>query len=239
MNDDWVVQPHGELIELDKGLFTVAGEIVMPLGRFPRRMTIAVLAGRGLALWSPIPLADKQMIELEKLGNPTFLIVPGVSHRLDIRAWKQRYASAAVICAPGAREAVEEAIPVDAVGDVLGDAAVRMETAPGVGEKEAILWVKRAAGVTLVVNDILANVRHPHGIGAQVMARLLGFGVDRPRMPKIGKRLFLKDPKALAAGFRQWAKTDGLRRIVVSHGDPITDPVPVLKRAADELDRMK
>ncbi|WP_152662513.1 hypothetical protein [Devosia soli] len=67
------------------------------------------------------------------------------------------------------------------------------------------------------------------------MARLLGFGVDHPRMPRIGKRLFVKDQAALASAFREWAKVPDLRHIVVSHGDVITDPVPTLERAAAEL----
>ena len=97
--------------------------------------------------------------------------------------------------------------------------------------------VRRPAGVTLVVNDILANVRYPHGIGAHIMARLFGFGVNGPRVPWIGKRLFLKDARAFAAAFRAWADEAALKRIVVSHGDVITDePQAVLMRVAAELD---
>jgi len=60
--------------------------------------------------------------------------------------------------------------------------------------------------LTLVLNDILANVRHPHGIGAHIMARLFGFGVKRPKMPWLIRRLLLKDNKALAAVFRKWGR---------------------------------
>ena len=96
--------------------------------------------------------------------------------------------------------------------------------------------MRRAGGTTLVVNDILANVRHPHGIGAHIMARLLGFGVDRPKMPRVGKWMFVKDKRALAAAFRKWAGEPGLARIVVSHGDVIVDdPRKVLERAAADL----
>ena len=81
--------------------------------------------------------------------------------------------------------------------------------------------MRREGRLTLVVNDILANVRHPHGIGAKIMARLFGFGVNRPRMPRIAKRMFGKDIDALAANFRRWAAEPGLTRVVVSHGDVI------------------
>lgn len=236
-NDDWIVQPHGELETLDEGLLTVAAEIRMPLGNFPRRMTVATLSGGRVALWSPVPLAEPEMRRIEALGKVAFLIVPGVGHRLDIRPYRARYPEAAIVCAPGARSMVEQAAPVDAVGDVLEDPEVRLETVPGVDGVEAALHVRRGDRLTLVLNDLLANVRRPHGLGAQIMARLMGFGVHRPEMPRVGRRMFVKDEKALAAAFRRWAAEPGLRRIVVSHGDVIADrPADVLNRIADDLD---
>ncbi len=237
LNDDWVVQPHGQLEELDDGLFTVAGEIKMPIGNFPRRMTIARLADGTTALWSPFPLDDPGMRRLEAIGAPAVLIVPGIAHRLDIRAYRSRYPQARIACAPRARGAVEEAVPVDLVGNALADPEVTLDTAPGVGELEAILWVRRAGRAALVLNDMLANVRHPHGLGAQIMARLFGFGVRHPQMPRIGRKMFVKDSAALGRAFRGWAEEPGLVRVIVSHGDVIVDrPSQVLHAIADDLD---
>jgi len=235
-NTEWIVGLHGPLDRLDTGLFTVPGEIVMPLGRFPRRMTVAALSGGRVAIWSAIPLREPEMLQIDAMGEVAVLIVPGPGHRLDIAPWKARYPSARVVCPPGAQRAVEEVVPVEATGDVLNDSEVRLETVAGVGELEGALLVRREGRLTLVVNDILANVRHPHGIGANIMARLLGFGVRRPRMPRIGKRMFVKDIDALAGEFRRWAADPGLARIVVSHGDVIDEnPRAVLERVASDL----
>jgi hypothetical protein len=237
LNETWIVPPHGALEAIDDGLLTVAAEIRMPLGNFPRRMTIVALEGDRVAVWSPVPLAEPAMRRIEALGTVSFLIVPGISHRLDIKPWKYRYPEARVICAPGARAKVEECVQVDATTDILDDASVRFEIAPGTGEREAILRVRRGDRTTLVVNDILANVRHPHGVGAKIMAHLLGFGVDRPRMPRVGKRLFVEDAGALAAGLRRWSSDPSLTRIIVSHGDVIADdPRKALEVAASDLD---
>jgi len=236
-HEEWIVGPHGPIERVATGLFTVAGEIVMPLGRFPRRMTIAALRKGRLAIWSAIPLRDDAMRALEALGTPAFLIVPGIAHRLDVKAWKRRYPEARVLCPPGARKAVEDVLPVDAVADILDDPDVRLETVAGVGEREAALLVRRDGQLTLVVNDILANVRHPHGLGAHIMARLLGFGVKRPRMPRIGKRMFVEDAAALARDFRRWAREPELARIIVSHGDILQDdPRGALERVAQDLE---
>ncbi|MGE0666934.1 MAG: hypothetical protein AB7O49_10300 [Sphingomonadales bacterium] len=237
-NDAWKVPRHGALERLDDGLLTVAGEIRMKLGNFPRRMTVAALAGGRTAIWSAMPLREPEMAEIESLGAPAYLIVPGIAHRLDVRAWKARYPEARVVCAPGARDAVSKAVAVDATGNVLGDPAVRLETVPGVDGMEAALLVRRNGRVTVVLNDVLAHVRHPRGIGAQLMARLLGFGVNRPNVPRTARMLLVKDVKALALGFRHWAAEPGLARVVVSHGDVIADrPRSVLERAAEDLER--
>jgi hypothetical protein len=236
LNDEWKVEPHGPIQQLDEGLWTVAGEISMPLGHFPRRMTIARLQGGELVIWSAIPLHEPAMSELEAKGRIAYLVAPGVSHRLDLRPWKQRYPQAQIVCAPGAREAVAEAVPVDATEDPFGDLAVRLHTVPGVDGKEAALLVRRGSGTTLVINDLIANVQHPEGLGAKVMARLMGFGVHEPEMPWVGEKLYVKDKPALAAALRSWAAEPELRRIIVSHGDVIeSEPRLTLERIADEL----
>ena len=53
------------------------------------------------------------------------------------------------------------------------------------------------------------------------MARLLGFGVKRPRTSRPVRLMFVKDAAALAMQFHAWAAIPQLRRIVVSHGDII------------------
>jgi hypothetical protein len=233
-NSEWKVGPHGRLRELDEGLLTVAGGIQMPLGNFPRRMTVVGLPERRTAIWSAIPLAEPQMQEIEALGVPSFLIVPG--HRLDIRAWKARYPDARVICPPGAQEMVEKPVKVNATNGTWDDPSVQFLTVPGIAGKEGALLVRRAGGTTLVLNDLLANVRHPHGLGAHVMAGLLGFGVSAPQIPYVGKWMFLKDKQALAMAFRNWSDDSSLERIIVSHGDVIEDnPRRVLRVVADSV----
>ncbi|NUT00482.1 MAG: hypothetical protein HOP96_05860 [Sphingomonas sp.] len=127
-------------------------------------------------------------------------------------------------------------MPVDSTEDLLEDRDIELRTLPGVGEKESALVVRREGGTSLLLNDVLANVRHPHGTGAHIMARLFGFGVRRPQMPRVGKRLFVTDLKALANGFRELAELPELKRIIVSHGDVMTDdPAGELRRVADSL----
>jgi hypothetical protein len=234
--EKWEVLPHGELVELDQGILTVTGEIDMPIGHFPRRMTVIGLTGKRTAIFSAIALEETEMARIEALGRPAFLIVPSDSHRMDAKIWKQRYPDIEVLTPPGAADAVAEVVPVDATADVLKDPWVKFQLVPGTAEREAAVMVERPAGLTLICNDIIAHVAHPHGIGAQIMARLMGFGVAAPQVPRLIKSMLVEDARALAEQFRRWAERPELKRIVVSHGEVIDkDPRGVLNGLAATL----
>lgn len=130
-----------------------------------------------------------------------------------------------------------EAAPVAATSDIIGDTALGFECVDGTKEDEFALVVDRDGKRTLVLNDILSNVRHPEGLGANIMARLFGFGVKRPRTSRPVRRAFVEDGEAVAAQFRRWAALPGLERIIVSHGDVIdVAPAAALERAAQDFD---
>jgi hypothetical protein len=234
LHDEWTVLPHGPVRELEHGLLTVVGQIPMPLGNFPRRMTVVALPNDRTAIFSPIPLVEDEMHRMEELGAPAFLIVPNAAHRLDIRAYRARFPSARVITAPNAVDRVREAVPIDGVNADLGE-DIELVTVAGVGESELAMLVRHEGGISLVTNDIIGNVGNPMGPGAWIMARLMGFG-PRPQIPRVARRMFIKDPAALAAQLQQWASMPGLRRIVPSHGDVIDQqPASALLHLAKSL----
>jgi hypothetical protein len=236
LHKEWTVLLHGPVEEVDDGILTVQGVITMPFGKFPRRMTVVRLSGGRCAVFSAISLDEPGMHRIEELGTPTFLIVPNGFHRTDAFSWKQRYPDIKVVCPPGAQKRVSEAVAVDATANVLADEHAEFVIVAGTGGAEGALVVRREGATTLILNDVLANVRHPPGLGAKIMARLFGFGVKRPQVPREVKWLFLKDRRALANQFRGWAAEPGLRRIIVSHGDIIeSDPAAILRRVAAEL----
>lgn len=237
LHKEWTVLPHGPVETVDDGVLTVQGVIPLPLGKFPRRMTAVRLSGARSAIFSAIALDEAGMREIEALGAPSFLIVPNGFHRADAFSWKQRYPELRVVCPPGARKRVEKAVPVDATHDIIDDDGVDLLIVPGTGDAETALVIRRGKDTTLIVNDIIANVRHPPGLGAQVMARLFGFGVRHPQVPREVKWLFLKDRSALAAQFRAWANIPDLVRLIPSHGEIVERPVATLQRIARELDK--
>ena len=230
--EDWTVLPHGRLTEIDDGILTVTGDIDMPLTHFQRRMTVVRLSGGDLVIFSAIALDEAQMQKLEAFGKPTWLVVPGDHHRTDAKVWKDRYPSLRVIAPNGARKAVEEAVPVDACEADFHDPAVTFLTVAGTGGHEAALVVRRTSGTTLIVNDLIGNMDK----GAGFMLRLMGFAGDEPNIPAPIKLGLAGDKGALREQLLGWAAEPALKRIIVSHGEPIaTGAGDELRRLADKL----
>jgi hypothetical protein len=234
--DKWTVLPHGKLATIDDNIRTVVGTIGMPLMDLPRRMTIVTLADSRLIVWSAIALDESEMAELEASGRLSYLIVPSDKHRLDARIWKQRYPSLRVVAPEGARANVAKVVPVDTTAPRFDDASVEFVTVAGTGEHEAALLVRGPSGTTLVLNDVVGNIRDARGVGGWLL-RLAGFAGDKPQIPKVVKKMMIKDPKSLRAQLLRWAEIDSLTRIIVSHGAPIeANPRAALRELAASLE---
>ncbi len=176
------------------------------------------------------------MRALEEFGTPAFLVVPSDHHRLDAKIWKDRYKALQVIAPRGAREKVEEAVAVDATRGDFGDPLVRFVTVAGTGEREAALEILNPTGTTLVLNDIVANIRDASGFGG-MLSKLMGFAGDAPQVPRPEKWTMIDDKPALAAQFRRWADLPSPKRILVAHGQPIErNPAGALRELAAKLE---
>lgn len=221
-NTEWNVLPHGPMTEIEPGLRCVVGEIPMPLMQLPRRMTVIRLHDGSLVIWSAIALDDAGMAGLEAFGRPAYLVVPSEHHRLDAAAWKKRFPDLQVIAPAGSREKIEEALRVDTCAPDFGDPEVRFSTVQGTRDEEAALIVRRTTGTTLVLNDIIGNIRHSEGFGGWVLRRM-GLAGDEAQIPTAVSLLIVKDKEALSRQLLEWSDIANLNRIVVSHGEVIED----------------
>jgi hypothetical protein len=218
--EQWKVLPHGKLTQVDEGILTVTGDLRMPLADIPRRMTVIRLADRRLVIFSAISLDEDQMHELEAYGRPSFLVVPNDHHRLDAKAWKERFPSLQVVAPEGARKKVEEVVPVDSTDPRWDDANVQFVAVPGTRGRESALLVRTPNGTTLVLNDVVGNMPGESGFGGWFL-RKMGFAGDEPHIPRPVKLLMVDDQAALRQQLLQWSEIDSLRCILVSHGLPI------------------
>jgi hypothetical protein len=226
---EWTVLPHGKLTRIDDDLLTVVGNLPMPMGEFPRRMTVVRLRDARLVIFSAIALDEAEMRTIEDWGRPSFLIVPNERHRKDARIWTDRYPGLSVIAPQGARAQAAEVVPVDATSGNFGDPDVTFVTVAGTDQRDAALVVRKGAGTTLVVNELIWNVEDRPGIGGWLF-RLAGFTGAEPKIPTFVAMKSIADKAALKTQLEEWAALKDLRSIVVSHGEIISaDPVGVLR----------
>lgn len=234
--NDWTVLPHGPLTVLHDDLLCVSGMLRMPpMGEVDRRMTVVRLSHGRLIIYSAIALDEPRMAELEAFGTPAYLIVPNDIHRMDARPWKDRYPLLAVIAPAGARKKVEAVVPVDGSTVDFGDPSVRFITVPGTGEREGALVVKNAEGTTLVLNDIIFDLKNRPGIKGWLF-KTIGMTGDEPHLPPLVKLRQVENESALKAQLEHWSRLPDLKRVIISHGGIIeNDAAGVLERIANDL----
>ena len=220
--EEWKVLPHGKLTQVNDDILTVVGEISMPLMNLPRRMTLVRLIDGRLVVFSAIALDEEEMRTIEAFGTPAFLIVPNDHHRMDAAIWKERYPRLRVIAPEGSRTKVEDVVPVDATEGDFGDSGVVFVTVPGTNRREAALEVNRGDELTLVLNDIVGNIRDEHGLGGWLLRRM-GFAGDEPHVPGPVKFNMIEDKAVLREQLLRWAERGTLKRILMSHGEEIVD----------------
>jgi hypothetical protein len=235
IHESWTVLPHGPLTQVDDGILTVTGDIHMPLVDLERRMTVVRLRGGSSVIYSAVALDEAGMEQIEALGMPRWLVVPGDAHRLDAKIFKQRYPQLQVITPEGARKRVQEVVPVDAVSVDFGDPEVTLRTVAGTGGHEAALLVRRRRGTTLILSDLIGNLRRKGGFEGWLL-HVMGFGGDKPEIPIVEKMLMVRNKADLRQQMLDWAAIPDLRRILVSHGAPIeADPAQTLHELAATL----
>ena len=235
IHQQWTVLPHGKLAEIEPNILTVTGTIRMPLMDLPRRMTVARLADKRLVIFSAIALDESSMRVFETYGHPAFLVVPSNKHRLDAKIWKMRYPAMQVVAPEGSREKIQEVVAVDTTEPHFGDSGVQFVTVPGTTRHESALLIHTPNGTTLVLNDLVGNIRHATGLGGWFL-RLMKFAGDEPQIPRPVMRRLVEDQVALRIQFLKWAALPKLRRIIVSHGEPIDDePAEALRDLAQTL----
>lgn len=211
----WKVLAHEPPLKLADNLLWVSGAI--PGMSLKRTMVVVRLNDGQLVIHNGIALDDRGMAELERFGTPAFLIVPNGGHRLDAPAYKQRYPALRVFAPQGAREKVQQVVPVDgSYADFPHDDVVQFETLHGVAESEGAMLVKSSDGTSVVLNDCMFNMdrkRDPLGF---LFTTVFG-SAPGPRVSRLAKLIYVKDKKALRADFERYAALPDLVRVIVAH----------------------
>lgn len=210
----WVLD-HGPIEQLAHNLWRVKG--TLPNMSLQRNMTIVRRNDGTLVLHSVICMHEQQMLELEALGTPQYMIVPNHGHRLDAPAYKRRYPQLRVYTPSGGREKVSEVVPVDgAYEDFPSDPEVRLEMLHGVKDGEGAMIVRSNDGVTVVLNDAMHNMDKKHDLLGRFFTAIAG-SAPGPRVSRLAKLFFIDDQAALRRDLLRYADMPELVRLLVAH----------------------
>jgi hypothetical protein len=230
----WRVLPHQPIEKLEENLWRVEGDLEgMPLKRV---MTVAKRSDGGLVIHNGIALEEDAMRELERFGEPTFLVVPNGYHRMDAGRFKARYPKLKVVCPRGAKKKVEQVVHVDLDYETYPqDDAVGLRTLEGFGEAEGVMTVRSSGRTSIVLNDALFNMPHLTGAHGFVLRHVTGSS-GGPKVSRIARWFIIKDSRAFRAELERLADTPDLVRVIVSHHETISEDVPgTLRRVAATL----
>lgn len=234
VNSDWKVLRHGPIERLEENLWCVTGSL--PGMSLKRVMTLVKREDGGIVIHSAVALDDEAMAEIEAWGRPTVLLVPNAYHRLDAPAYLERYPNLKVYCPKGSRTKIEDVVRVDADYDeVEGDSSLAVEHLDGIRKVEGVLTIRSDSGTTVVFNDAVFNMPHGRGVPGFIFRHITG-STGGPRVTRLFRVMAVKDKGALHNHLERLAGTPGLRRIIVSHHEPITDrPGEILRAVAAAL----
>ena len=88
---------------------------------------------------------------------------------------------------------------------------------------------------SVVLNDAVFNMKHQPGLSGLVL-RYVTASSGGPRVSRLAKLALVKDREALRAHLLRLAETPGLRRLIVSHHELVSDDAAgALRQAAATL----
>lgn len=219
---EWKVLSHEPIVKLSDNLLWVRG--ALPGMSLKRVMVVVRLGGGQLLIHNAIALEESAMAEIEAFGRPAFLIVPSGGHRLDAPAYKQRYPALRVFAPRGAREKVEQVLPLDGCyEDFPASDIARLERLNGVNDREGALVVRSSDGLSVVLNDCLFNMDTKRDALGWLFTTVLG-SAPGPRVSRLAKLAIIKDKQALRADFERLAELPDLTRLIVAHEKVASGP---------------
>lgn len=216
-----VVEHAPPPVRMGDGLWGLERWFRMPGGLvMPGNATILRLASGGLLVVSPPP---GPVDGLDALGPVEEVLLPNSFHYLGAGEFLARHPGARLRWAPGLPERVGALPPGEAVGpDVPAAWRGTVEHAifgPARGVSEVALF--HVPSATLVLTDLAFNLRrypHPaHRLAWRLFGVPAGFGPSRTA------RWMLLANRDAARPFLQAVARWPFRRVLVAHGEPLTD----------------
>ena len=205
---------------ISEGVFEVVADLALGAGfHLPARCTVLRQSDGSLAVISPVPFTEETAASIDEIGRVTHIIAPNKLHHMSLEATSKRWPDARVLGAPGLAEKAKH-LRID---EVLGDredavgpefTAVRVQGAPFI---EEVVFLHQPSR-TLVVTDLLFNMRDSQGFVTNTVLHLMG---THGRLAFCRSfRLATRDRAAAASSVRRILQLD-FDRLLMAHGEVV------------------
>jgi hypothetical protein len=202
-------------------LWTAEHPMRFPGGvHLPSRMTVARLPDGDLWVHSPIPIDDALAAEIDALGPVAHVVAPSLYHHVFVPRTLARYPRALLSAAPGLadkRAGLPVADELDGEPSPAWQGSIDQVVIGGVPRMNEVAFFHRPSR-TLIVTDLVFNVREPRGWGTALVLRTMG------TYKRLGQsRLWgwlAKDRAALRSSVERVMAWD-FTRVLPGHGEPV------------------
>ncbi len=218
---------------IDEGLWCLERRSRLPGGPvLPTRTTIVDTGNGELLVASPPPVECDGLDAIDALGSVRHLVVTNAFHYLNARGFLERYPGASFWAAPGLFRRVPglpAGTELEAAVEAPWSHAVDRAVLRATDEVSEVALFHRASA-TLVLTDLAFNMVRFDRTFDRIAWRLNGvpngFGHSRT-----ARMLLLRD-RGAARHFLEEILEWPIRRILVGHGDPVSDDaIGVFRRA--------
>jgi hypothetical protein len=233
-NWDKEVFPHTPLRKLAPNLWVVQGEF--PAARLPRNMVVYRSPQQALLLHSVVALEKQEMRDLEKLGEPSVMVIPHWDHWAHLAAFKKRYPSIDVVCPSASIDLASKHVKVDySCEEYFPRHGVTYYRPPGIYPFEGVLEASLENGkVAVIMNDLITNVPHQRGFYG-LLLRLTG-STGKPRVIFFVKKQLRVQAEPLRAYINSLAERRDIAMVTTSHGGCLLTDIPqTLARVAQDI----
>lgn len=187
---------------------------------FPTRMTV-IRAGGELFIHSPTALTPSLKAEIERAGQPRWIVGPNRIHYWWIPDWRAAFPGARVYLAPKIREQSRgridfEAAALDHVSGYPWDEEIATLPIEGSYMTEVVFFHRPSR--TLVLTDLIENFE-PRKLGwfTRLLTRLGGAQDPDGAMPRDIRLTYAKNKSALKAAVETMISWNP-ERVILAHG---------------------
>ena len=204
--------------------------------QMPTRMTVIRLSDGGLWLHAPVPVDDETAVELEALGPVQHLVAPNLFHHLYLPAVAARFPEAEIHGVPRLPEkrrdiAFSTVLGVAAPASWCGD--VQPLPIGGAPRLNEVVFCHRPSA-SLLVTDLLFNLRRPRGVMAAAFTRLTGVH-GRVAQSRFLRIALVRDRVAAAASCHRLLRWS-FDRLIPCHGEIVDEGAkPEVERALKSM----